>query len=113
LLLHLHVRDRNSSETFYEKWLGLRVVRHGETLTFMEDDTGFSLALMDDLHPEKLPDWFHFGSRLDSPEAVQKMREAMTLASIPLARPLYRDETLASFRCSDPDGYAIEIYWEA
>ena len=25
---------------------------------------------------------------------------------------MYRDESLVSFRCADPDGYAIEIYWE-
>lgn len=111
--LHLHVRERGASEKFYERWLGLRVARHGERLTFMEDAAGFSLALMDDPDPTKLPEWFHFGSRLDSAAAVEQMHEAMTRAAIPIARPFYRDETLASFRCADPDGYAIEIYWEA
>jgi catechol-2,3-dioxygenase len=111
--LHLHVRQRTASERFYEQWLGLRVASHGEKLTFMEDAAGFSLALMEDENPAELPDWFHFGSRLDSPEAVENLHEAMARASVPIARQLYRDDTLASFRCSDPDGYAIEIYWEA
>lgn len=97
--LHLHVRERSSSERFYERWLGLRVASHGERLTFMEDAAGFSR--------------FHFGSRLESAEQLERMHEAMARASIPIARPLHRDETLASFRCADPDGYAIEIYWEA
>jgi hypothetical protein len=26
---------------------------------------------------------------------------------------LYQDGSLVSFRCADPDGYAIEVYWEA
>ncbi len=111
--LHLHVRERDASEKFYQRWLGLRVANHEANLTFMEDAAGFSLALMDDPHPAKLPDWFHFGSRLDSPEAVEAMHESMTRASIPIARAFYRDDTIASFRCADPDGYAIEIYWEA
>ena len=111
--LHLHVRDRAPSERFYKKWLGLRVAHQSEKLTFMEDDAGFSLALMADPNPAMMPEWFHFGSRLESPEAVEKLHAAMAAASVPIARPLYRDDTLASFRCADPDGYAIEIYWES
>jgi catechol 2,3-dioxygenase-like lactoylglutathione lyase family enzyme len=110
--LHLHVRECVASEAFYERWLGLHLVRRGHEITFMEDDAGFSLALMQDADPVALPDWFHFGSRLDSPQALERMHAAMTAASISIVRPLYRDETLASFRCRDPDGYAIEIYWE-
>jgi catechol 2,3-dioxygenase-like lactoylglutathione lyase family enzyme len=111
--LHLHVRDRHASERFYERWLGLRIARRGHRLTFMEDDAGFSLALMDDPAPARLPDWFHFGTRLESPQAVEELHAAMNAAEVPMARPLYADETLTSFRCTDPDGYAIEIYYES
>jgi catechol-2,3-dioxygenase len=34
-------------------------------------------------------------------------------ACLGIARPFYRDEAIATFRCADPDGYAIEINWEA
>ena len=52
--LHLHVRDRAVAEAFYEKWLGLKVERRGQCLTFMTDDAGFELALMDDQAPSTL-----------------------------------------------------------
>jgi hypothetical protein len=32
---------------------------------------------------------------------------------VQLAKPLYEDSTFMSFRCVDPDGYAVEVYWEA
>ena len=111
--LHLHVKERPVSERFYETWLGLRIARRGKTLTFMTDDDGFDLALMDDAQPGKMPAWFHFGTRLESLSAVEDLHQRMTQASVPIVKPLYRDETLASFRCADPDGYAIEVYWEA
>lgn len=78
----------------------------------MHDEEGFSLALMDDERPAALPSWFHFGSRLDSPDAVERLHDSMVQADVPMVRPLFRDDTFASFRCNDPDGYAIEIYWE-
>ena len=33
-------------------------------------------------------------------------------AQVAIAKPLYEDAGFASFRCRDPDGYAIEFYWE-
>jgi catechol-2,3-dioxygenase len=111
--LHLHVRDRTASERFYETWLGLRVAQRGETTTFMNDGDGFDLALMDDESPAEMPPWFHFGTKLGTAADVVATHERMKQASVPIAKPLYRDEMLVSFRCTDPDGYAIEIYWEA
>ena len=29
-----------------------------------------------------------------------------------MPKPLFETEDFVSFRCTDPDGYAIEIYWE-
>jgi catechol 2,3-dioxygenase-like lactoylglutathione lyase family enzyme len=111
--LHLHVKDRSASERFYENWLGLRVGRRGKALTFLTDDAGFDLALMDDSSPGDMPRWFHFGTKLESADAVSSLHERMAAASVTILKPLYRDEMLTSFRCTDPDGYAIEIYWEA
>ena len=42
-----------------------------------------------------------------------KLREHMEAAAVPVAKALYEDPTFASFRCRDPDGYAIELYWNA
>jgi catechol-2,3-dioxygenase len=110
--LHLHVRDRSVAEAFYEKWLGLQVTRRGECLTFMTDGAAFDLALMQDDDAKPLPGWFHFGCKLPSAAGVESLHAAMVECGLSMAKPLYRDETLASFRVRDPDGHSIEIYWE-
>ena len=111
--LHLHVRDRTGAEAFYGRWFGLAVTRRGDTLTFLRDDAAFDLALMDDPAPDPMPSWFHLGFRLASADAVATQLERMRAAAVPIVKPLYRDDTFASFRCADPDGYSIEVYWEA
>ena len=110
--LHLHVRDRSAAEAFYSKWLGMHVMHRGESLTFIADERGFDLALMDDRDPMRMPAWFHFGYRLDSAWEVIATHDRMRESGIAIVKPLYKDDSLVSFRCSDPDGYAIEIYWE-
>jgi catechol-2,3-dioxygenase len=111
--LHLHVRDRPEAEAFYATWLGMSVARRGECLTFMTDQDGFDLALMDDVEPGPMPAWLHFGFRLPSPQAVVDLHGRMSDAGVTIRKPLYQDSSLVSFRCADPDGYGIEIYWEA
>jgi catechol-2,3-dioxygenase len=110
--LHLHTRDRADSEAFYQKWLRMSVARKGDRLTFMSDGAGFDLALMDDSAPATLPAWFHFGFRLENASAVVELFDSMMRAGVSMRKALYQDETLVSFRCADPDGYALEIYWE-
>lgn len=111
--LHLHVRNRPASEAFYAAWLGMSVARRGECLTFLTDEDGFDLALMDDDQPGSMPSWFHFGYRLPSAGAVVELHRRMGEFGIAILKPLYQDQSLVSFRCADPDGYAIEVYWEA
>jgi len=111
--LHIHVRDRAAAETFYSSWLGMTVAWRRQHLTFMKDDGDFDLALMDDPTPQTMPAWFHFGFRLGSAAEVIALHARMSQSQVPLVRPLYQDESHMSFRCADPDGYAVEIYWEA
>ena len=82
------------------------------SLSFLTDGAGFDLALMDERR-RRHATWFHFGFRLKSGEAVGTLHDRMQAAGVRIARPLYRDDTLVSYRCADPDGYAIELYWEA
>ena len=110
--LHIHVRDRPAAEAFYAAWLGMRVARRGESLTFMTDDDDFDLALMDDSAPGPMPVWFHFGYRLETAQAVVDLHQRMSMAGVAIRKALYEDESLVSFRCADPDGYNIELYWE-
>jgi catechol-2,3-dioxygenase len=110
--LHLHVRDRRAAEAFYAKWLDMTVLRRGECLTFLSDEDGFDLALMDDREPSRMPPWFHFGCRLNSAREIVDIHNRMSDSGVVILKALYEDDALVSFRCADPDGYAIEIYWE-
>lgn len=111
--LHLHVRDRERSVAFYQRWFGLELLRSGDEISFMKGDRDFLLALADDREPATLPPWFHFGIRQDSAERLRALLTDMQANAVPIVKALYHDEDFASFRCADPDGYAIEVYWEA
>ncbi|MGA2549615.1 MAG: VOC family protein [Burkholderiaceae bacterium] len=110
--LHIHVRNRQEAVKFYADWFGLNVSRSGEAMTFMTDEEGFELTLMDDSAPYPMPAWFHFGFRLATGEAVADLYHRMERGSVTLSKGLYEDESLVSFRCADPDGYNVEVYWE-
>jgi catechol 2,3-dioxygenase-like lactoylglutathione lyase family enzyme len=110
--LHLHVRDLGRSRRFYETWLGFREHAWYEDLLFLRNAHGFDLALMPDPAPAPLPDWFHFGFRLESAAAVRELHERMRAAGVPFRRALHEEPELVSFRCEDPDGCAVEVYWE-
>ena len=110
--LHLHVRDLKASQQFYERWFGFREhVRHGPIL-FLRDSADLDLALMPDEAAAPLPSWFHFGFRLSSAEAVTTLHQRMKDAEVPIVADLQSWEDFVVYRCEDPDGHAIEIYWE-
>ena len=66
----------------FRSWLGMSVARRGECLTFMTDKDGFDLALMDDAEPSPMPPWFHFGYRLQSPDAVLELHRPPPIPSM-------------------------------
>ena len=110
--LHLHVLSTERAMAFYGRHFGLREhVRHGE-IVFLRDGAGMDLALAAAAKADPMPPWFHFGFRLDSPEAVEALHSAMAQDGVPIADPLTTEEGVTSFRCRDPDGYLIEVYWE-
>jgi catechol 2,3-dioxygenase-like lactoylglutathione lyase family enzyme len=110
--LHLHVKDVERTKRFFESWLGFReTIRHGEIL-FLGNEDGFDLALAPDPSPAPMPPWFHFGFRLATRGAVRDLHDRMRSAGVTIRKELYDDGEFASFRCQDPDGYSIEIYWE-
>jgi catechol 2,3-dioxygenase-like lactoylglutathione lyase family enzyme len=105
------VRDVPRAARFYERWFGFReFVRHGSIL-FLRNETAFDLALAPDSESAAMPPWFHFGFRLGSPEAVRDLRKRMRAKRVRLWNHV-DERDFVSFRCSDPDGNGIEIYWE-
>lgn len=110
--LHLHVADLPRSRHFYETYLGFQEhTRHGDML-FLRNAQGFELALAPSDELPNFPDWFHFGFRLADPAEVRALNLHMTSAHVPMLIPLFEEVEQVSFRCSDPDGYGVEVYWE-
>ena len=109
--LHLHVRNVDHSKRFYESYFGFRErVRHGNIL-FLRNTSGFDLALVPDRTPLSFPEWFHFGFRLGSARAVRMLHGHMSSKGGQV-QDIEEYPGYVTFRCADPDGYGIEVYWE-
>jgi catechol 2,3-dioxygenase-like lactoylglutathione lyase family enzyme len=107
--LHLHVKNLNRAQRFYESYFRFREhMRYGEIL-FLRNTSGFDLALVPDRNSSLFPGWFHFGFRLASPRAVRKLQNRMSSEGVPVEEVEDYGEYV-TFRCTDPDGYSIEIY---
>ena len=110
--LHLKVRSVERAKSFYERFFGLKEsVWHGD-MVFMRDDAGMDLALAPAPSPEAMPAWFHFGFRQESAVAVARLHAEMLSAGATITEPLVEEADIVFFRCADPDGYSIEVYWE-
>lgn len=112
-LLHLHlpVLQAEASIAFYTEWFAFKRSASPEGLHFLVDPSQFLLILEEVPGARPLPLPFHFGFVCPSPEAVRTQYEAMRAAGVPLAQALRSTETLVSFRCYDPTGHVIELYF--
>lgn len=111
---HLHLRVSNvaRSAAFYKDFFGLSEhIRHGEVL-FITDEQRFDLALAPSDDVEPMPLWFHFGFRLQSGEAVRRLYAKLEQSGVTILEPVEAHDDFVFFRCADPDGYTIEVYWE-
>ena len=111
--LHLAVADAEKSKTFYEKCFGFtEKVRYGKLL-FMTNPSGFDLALDPKYTPSALPEWYHHGFRLGGASDVKTTYEKIK-SDYPtlIKKELTTIDDHTFFRCTDPDGYSIEVYWE-
>ena len=110
--LHLAVDDLETSKKFYCEYFGFKeTVIHGK-IQFLENAKGFHLALDPAYEAQALPDWFHFGARLDSHAEVEDLHAKIAKGSEAVTRTLATFPGHVFFHCVDPDGYKIEVYWE-
>lgn len=116
----LNVRDLRSSQTFYERIFGMRVVWQPDATSVYLSSGTDNLALHQ-LSPEKLPAFQgtqgqrldHFGFLMESPESVDAMFRYVQAEGVPIVKPptRHRDGSY-SFYVSDPDTNIVQILFE-
>ena len=111
--LSLRVRDAAACRDFYERHLGFAPAFEADRGYFVRNDAGFLLGLVPTESHQPLPDGVHVGFGLDRPEDVEALHRELSSAGVrttPIddGRP---DDLSLTFRCWDPDGTEIEIFW--
>jgi catechol 2,3-dioxygenase-like lactoylglutathione lyase family enzyme len=109
--LHLHVASVERAKAFYARWFGLTPHVWHDDILFMRDASGMDLALAPG-PADEMPPWFHFGFRLESPEAVRALHAGLAADGGDIRDLLNEEPDFVWFRCADPDGHLIEVYWE-
>lgn len=112
--LNLRVADPMACRTFYEERFGFRLAFEGDGGFFLRDDDGSLLALIPADPHQPLPDGFHVGFGAADGDAVVALHDRFAAAGVTVAtvedhRP---GEQYVTFRCRDPDGTEIEVFWE-
>jgi catechol 2,3-dioxygenase-like lactoylglutathione lyase family enzyme len=111
--LGLLVRDEQRSRRFYERWFGFDAGpswRADDGTPFVRDADGFDLALHTG-EPGALPAFLHFGFRLPDADAVRDLLGRLSDAGVVVVER-HDEPAYVSLKCLDPDGYAVEAYWE-
>ena len=110
--LGLLVRDQQASLAFYEMYFGFDVATaqtYPDGTVIVRNTDGFDLAL----HVGEAPmlPFIHFGFALPSADHVHGLRQRLEAGGVQIVE---RDDEpdLVSFKCLDPDGWRIEVYWE-
>jgi catechol 2,3-dioxygenase-like lactoylglutathione lyase family enzyme len=109
--LALVVHDLGKARRFYERHFAFERQDWQGDILFLRDPNDFSLVLMKGDHPPNPGAYHHFGFQVDSREAVLEHRQRLVDAGVPIVEDV--DEPgLISFKCTDPDGYTVEVLFE-
>lgn len=118
--MHLHhlglpVAELDRSLRFYATYFGFdpaTAQAYADGTTIVRNADGFDLALHPSSEtPAASSSFLHFGFALPDPDAVHALQARMDADGVPV---IEEDEEpdLVSFKCLDPDGWRVEVYWE-
>ena len=112
--LNLRVRDAVACRDFYVRHFGFRPAFEADGGYFVRNDEGFLLALMPAVEHQPLPPGVHIGFGLKAPDDVENLHARLNESGASTSdlydhRP---DEEYVTFRCWDPDGSEVEVFWE-
>ncbi|MER5741510.1 VOC family protein [Streptomyces sp. NPDC002262] len=113
--LGLPVRNAQTSKRFYCEYFDFdssSAQQYEDGTVMIRNAHGFDLAL----HEERgdlgsIPEFLHFGFRQHEPTAVRSLLDRLTLDGVQIVDRC-EEWGHVSFKCLDPDGHRIEIYWE-
>ena len=110
--LNLTVADREVAVAFYGRWFGFdRVLaEYDDGTTFVTDAGGFELVLHQGTSQDTTEDW-HFGFLASSATEVTDLASRMRAAGQEVDA-VEEDAGYCGFKCRDPDGHEIEVYFE-
>jgi catechol 2,3-dioxygenase-like lactoylglutathione lyase family enzyme len=108
------VRDYERSLRFYATYFGFdpgTAQEYPDGTVIVRDADGFDLALHPARETPPSPSFLHFGFTMGDAAAVHALRDRMEGDGVPVTE---RDDEpdLVSFKCLDPDGWRVEVYWE-
>ena len=112
--LNLRVRDAAACRDFYERHFGFAPAFEADGGYFVRNAAGFLLALIPADDHQALPAGFHIGFALDDADSVLEQRQRLAADGVRVSevhdgRP---GDDYVSFRCWDPDGTEVELFWE-
>ncbi len=112
--LNLRVADVDRCRTFYTTAFGFTAAFEAEDGQFLRGSDGFLLALVPAPSHTPLPEGFHIGFVCRTAEEVhQRHAEIDRAGGHPDDVADHRSgEDYVTFRCWDPDGTEIEVYWD-
>jgi catechol 2,3-dioxygenase-like lactoylglutathione lyase family enzyme len=115
--LNLRVRDAVACREFYVRHFGFRPAYEADGGFFLCNDEGFLLALVPAESHQALPVGFHIGFGVDEERVValhDDLRAAgVTVDDVGDVEDVRPGEDYVSFRCRDPDGTEVEVFWES
>jgi catechol 2,3-dioxygenase-like lactoylglutathione lyase family enzyme len=112
--LGLPVRDAARSQLFYTKYFRFdpaTAQRYPDGTIIIRNADGFDLALHATQDVGTPQPFLHFGFRLASGADVREALDRVRADGIEIIE--HDDEPdMVSFKCVDPDGHRVEVYWE-
>jgi catechol 2,3-dioxygenase-like lactoylglutathione lyase family enzyme len=112
--LGLPVRDQGRSQQFYSAYFGFdpaTAQHYPDRTVIIRNADGFDLALHPAEYIEPSPAFLHAGFKAAGPADVRTLMDRMEADGIAIVE---RNDEAAytAFKCLDPDGHRIEVYWE-
>jgi catechol 2,3-dioxygenase-like lactoylglutathione lyase family enzyme len=110
--LNITVADLDRSVAFYGLWFGFDqvLVNYADGTRFITDATGFELGLHPAGPAASVSGW-HFGFLSAGPTAVRDLMASLSAEGVPITTSV-DEPNYVGFKCRDPDGYVIDVYWE-